>query len=44
MKAYMVLLAQLGFQPPVYAFLSLCGIRDYKVGRPEGDLFLDPNQ
>ena len=41
-KAYMVLLAELGFQPPVYAFLSLCGIRDYKVGRPEGNLFLDP--
>jgi hypothetical protein len=39
---YMVLLDQLGFQPPVYAFLSLSGIKGYKVGRPDRNIYLHP--
>jgi len=41
-KDCMVLLAELGFQPPVYAFLSLCGIKEYRVGRPDRMIFLEP--
>ena len=39
---YMVLLDQLGFQPPIYAFLSLSGIKGYKVGRPDRNIYLHP--
>jgi len=41
-KNYMVLLAELAFQPPVYAFLSLCGVKEYRVARPERNIFLEP--
>lgn len=41
-KESMRLLAELDFQPPVYAFLSLCGIKDYRVDSLEQNVYLYP--